>query len=245
MQKRPNSMILVLGVVVAVLLFAGLNKMLAPSVPGEHAEEQPTPAAVEKKPDTQPAPAKATAKGGREPKMVIMETTKGTIKFKLFTEEMPVTTKNFIDLVNRKFYDGLKFHRVENWVVQGGDPQGTGMGGSDKTIPLEINKKYRFNKAGTVGMARSSDPNSASSQFFFLTKPADHLSDGYALFGEVTSGMDVVNKLAIGDKMITVRVADGAAPTGKAGPAKTGGTKGKPEAPPPPPPPPAPPKMKQ
>jgi len=90
-------------------------------------------------------------------------TEKGIIKFELYEKEAPITTKNFIELAQKGFYDGLTFHRVEpGFVIQGGDPKGNGTGGSEKTIPLEINATLTHKK-GAVGMARSQDPNSASS----------------------------------------------------------------------------------
>ncbi|HEY9246839.1 MAG TPA: peptidylprolyl isomerase, partial [Candidatus Methanoperedens sp.] len=96
----------------------------------------------------------------------ILETSKGTIKFELFEKETPITTKNFIDLSQKGFYNGLTFHRVEpGFVIQGGDPKGNGTGGSGKTIPLEIAPTLSHKK-GAVGMARSQDPDSASSQFY-------------------------------------------------------------------------------
>lgn len=217
MQKRPPSFILILGVVAAIAVFVGLNKFLAPSLPGEHSHEEHS--AAENQP-AEPAPPKEepkpAPKGSAKTVMTIIETEKGTIKIKLFAEDMPVTTKNFVELVNRKFYDGLSFHRVEDWAVQGGDPKGNGTGGSDKTIPLEINKNQTWNKEGLVGMARSQDPNSASSQFYIVTRPADWLNGQYALFGEVTEGMDVVKQLKVGDKMKSVRMSqpEGAKPSG-------------------------------
>lgn len=232
MQKRPPSIILILGIVAAIVVLTGLNKFLAPTVPGEHeGHDHAAAESQEAKPETPPPPVekpKTTPKGTVKTAMTIIETEKGTIKIKLFTEDMPVTTKNFIELVGRKFYDGLSFHRVEDWVVQGGDPKGNGTGGSEKTIKLEINKKQTWNKAGLVGMARSQDPNSASSQFYIVTQPADWLNNQYALFGEVVEGMEVVRQLKVGDKMKTVRMAPSEA-------SKTGDAKKAPGPPPMPP----------
>ncbi len=144
-----------------------------------------------------------------EPKLgrtIVMETTKGTIKFGLYEEDAPITTKNFIDLTNQGFYNGLAFHRYEpGFVVQGGDPKGDGTGGSDKTIQLEISPKLRHVK-GALGMARSQEPNSASSQFYFTLEDSNFLDDNYAVFGIVTEGMDVVQQLRAGDKMTKVTV---------------------------------------
>lgn len=234
MQKRPPSIILIVGVVAAIAIFIGLNKFLAPMPQGEHEEHEHEQAAAqsqEAKPEAPPPPAekpKVAPKGNSKTAMTIIETEKGTIKIKLFPEDMPVTTKNFTDLVNRKFYDGLTFWRVDNWVVQGGDPKGDGTGGSEKTIKLEINKKQTWNKAGLVGMARSQDPDSASSQFYIVTQPAEWLNNQYALFGDVVEGMEVVRQLKVGDKMKTVRMATAEA-------SKTGDAKKTPGPPPMPP----------
>lgn len=133
---------------------------------------------------------------------VVMETNKGTIEIGLYEKDAPITTKNFVELVERKFYDGLKFHRyAPGFVIQGGDPKGDGSGGSEKTIKLEVSPKLKHDAAGVMAMARTSDPNSASSQFYFTLAPAPHLDMGYAVFGKVTKGLDVVLSLRAGDVM--------------------------------------------
>ncbi|MGE5474255.1 MAG: WG repeat-containing protein [Ignavibacteriales bacterium] len=138
-----------------------------------------------------------------EIKMINIKTDKGNIKLEVYPELMPITTENFLGLVKNSFYDGLKFHRVEDWVIQGGDPRGNGTGGSDKTIKLETNSKLK-NIRGAVAMARSSDPDSASSQFYILKTDASWLDGSYAVFGNVVEGMDVVDSIAVNDKMIKV-----------------------------------------
>jgi peptidyl-prolyl cis-trans isomerase B (cyclophilin B) len=136
-------------------------------------------------------------------------TEKGTIKFELYEKEAPITTQNFIELAQKGFYDGLTFHRVESGkkmkLIQGGDPNGDGTGGSGKTIPLEINATLSHIK-GAVGMARSQDPNSASSQFYILLGDAKFLDKNYAVFGQVIAGQDVAEKITKGDKMIKVTI---------------------------------------
>ena len=159
---------------------------------------------------------------------VVVETNKGTIKFALYEKDAPITTRNFIELANRKFYDGLTFHRVEDWVAQGGDPTGTGMGGSEKTIKLETKPNLTFDEPYVVGMARSQDPDSASSQFYITKKPAPWLNGGYAAFGIVMAGQSVVDKLEKGDVMKTVRIVPAPKPKPKAAaPKKPSGTKTK------------------
>ena len=128
------------------------------------------------------------------------ETTKGDFTVELFSD-VPTTTNNFVELISTGFYDGLTFHRyVPHFVIQGGDPLGTGAGGSKKTIPLEITSHKHLK--GALGMARSQDPNSASSQFYVCLEDAPNLDGGYAVFGQVTSGMDTVLKLVQGDKIL-------------------------------------------
>jgi peptidyl-prolyl cis-trans isomerase B (cyclophilin B) len=137
---------------------------------------------------------------------VVFETTKGTFKAEIFEQEAPITAKNFLDLVNSGFYNNLTFHRyVQNFVIQGGDPKGDGTGGSGKTIPLEIVPGLTHD-IGALGMARSQDPNSASSQFYVVIGEAHFLDGQYAVFGNVTEGMDVVNQLRQGDRMTKVYV---------------------------------------
>lgn len=139
---------------------------------------------------------------------VVIETGKGAIKFLLYESEAPLTTSNFIELAERGFYDGLTFHRVEpGFVVQGGDPQGTGMGGSEKKIKLEVSPGLKHGDAGAVAMARSQHPDSASSQFYITLGPAAFLDGNYAVFGRVIDGMDVVRQLRVGDRMTKVTVA--------------------------------------
>ena len=139
----------------------------------------------------------------------VIETNKGTIKFTLNEDLAPITTANFIELAQRNFYDGLKFHRVEpNFVIQGGCPHGTGTGGSGKNIPLEVTPNLKHGEAGAVAMARSSAPNSASSQFYITLAPTPFLDGNYAVFGRVTEGLDVVRQIRVGDVMNSVTISN-------------------------------------
>ncbi len=147
--------------------------------------------------------------GGNEmtenPTAVIL-TNKGEFRFELYEKRAPTTVANFIELAESGFYDGLTFHRHEpGFVIQGGDPLGNGMGGSDEMIPLEIHPELRHVE-GALGMARSADPNSASCQFYVTLADSHFLDDNYAVFGQVTSGMDVVQSLRAGDKMEKVTI---------------------------------------
>lgn len=137
----------------------------------------------------------------------VIETNKGTIKFELAEDLAPVTTANFINLAENNFYDGLTFHRVEpGFVIQAGCPRGNGTGGSDKKIPLEVTPNLKHGEAGAVAMARSSDPNSASSQFYITLAPTPFLDGNYAVFGRVTEGLDVVKQIRVGDQMTSVQI---------------------------------------
>ncbi|NLB54641.1 MAG: peptidylprolyl isomerase [Lentisphaerae bacterium] len=137
----------------------------------------------------------------------VIETDKGTIKFALSEQDAPNTSKNFVELAEKKFYDGLTFHRVEpGFVIQGGDPQGNGTGWSGKRIKLEVTPKLKHDAAGVVAMARSQHPDSASCQFYIILSPTPFLDMQYAVFGKVTEGLDVVKKIVVGDVMKTVRI---------------------------------------
>lgn len=146
----------------------------------------------------------ATRPSPNAPEKFSIETEKGTIVLEIYPEYMPVTVANFEKLVNSNFYNGLTFHRVEEWVIQGGDPKGDGTGGPGWTIPLETSPKLK-NVRGAVAMARSNDPNSAGSQFYILKQDAHWLDNQYAVFGRVIKGMEVVDRIQAGDKMIAVK----------------------------------------
>ncbi len=125
----------------------------------------------------------------------------GSIKVELYADVAPITVENFKKLVSEKFYDGLIFHRViANFMIQGGDPTGTGMGGSEETIKGEFLNNGVQNtlshQRGVISMARSNDPNSASSQFFICHADSTYLDGSYAAFGKVIEGMDTVDKIA-------------------------------------------------
>ncbi|MBL8149630.1 MAG: peptidylprolyl isomerase [Blastocatellia bacterium] len=137
----------------------------------------------------------------------VITTNKGTIKFRLYEQDAPITAGNFVNLASDGFYNGLTFHRVEpGFVIQGGDPLGNGTGGSKNKIKLEVKPTLKHDTEGTVAMARSSDPNSASSQFYITLAPTPFLDMNYAVFGRVTEGMDVVKQIRIGDKMLSVTI---------------------------------------
>ena len=172
---------------------------------------------------------------------VVMTVNGSPITRELNGDNAPISAGNFVDLVQKGFYDGLTFHRVisspQPFVAQGGDPKGNGTGGyidkktgRERTIPLEITPKgaeepiygktFKManvkkapelqHKAGALAMARSQSPNSASSQFYFALADLAFLDGDYAVFGNVTDGMDVVNKIKQGDKIENAKVTEGA-----------------------------------
>ena len=134
--------------------------------------------------------------------MVQIEMTDGgIIKLELDSSAAPITVENFLALAKAGFYDGLIFHRViKDFMIQGGDPTGSGMGGAEKTIKGEFTKNGVQNPIshvrGVISMARANDPDSASSQFFIVHKDAKYLDGSYAAFGKVVEGMDVVDRIA-------------------------------------------------
>jgi peptidyl-prolyl cis-trans isomerase B (cyclophilin B) len=147
---------------------------------------------------------------------ILIKTNQGDISATLELDKAPITAGNFIDLVRRHFYDGLTFHRYEpNFVIQGGCPKGNGTGdftdpdsGRARNIQLEVSKSLKHDKAGTLAMARSAHPDSASCQFYITLAPTPFLDDNYAVFGYVTDGIDAVNKIRKGDKIESITLVD-------------------------------------
>jgi len=126
---------------------------------------------------------------------VTIETNHGTITAEIFSDAAPKTAGNFIDLVNKGYYDGIIFHRViEGFMLQGGDPTGTGTGGPGYTIPDEFGEGLAHTEPGVFSMANSG-PNSGGSQFFITLAATPWLDGKHAIFGKVTSGMDIVQSI--------------------------------------------------
>jgi peptidyl-prolyl cis-trans isomerase B (cyclophilin B) len=192
-----------------IALVALLAALLLPApgliVPGSAQQPtQPAPAAPKGAPAAKDAPT-----GGKKVKQTAVITMEkgGEINIEFFPEDAPKTVENFVTLAKKGFYDGLAFHRVEpNFVVQGGDPKGNGTGGPGYTIKDEFNKQKHVR--GVVAMARTQAPNSAGSQFYITLAPAHFLDGQYTVFGRVTSGMEVVDKIRVGDKMKSVKILE-------------------------------------
>lgn len=177
-----KKMILALGLAAALLL----------SVTGCGSRQETAP-------ETETSPEPQTEQ--QAPVNVTMEVQDyGTIELELDPNAAPKTVANFVDLVNQEFYDGLTFHRIiSGFMIQGGDPLGTGMGGSDENVVGEFSNNGWENPIshvrGTISMARARDMDSASSQFFIVHEDSTFLDGDYAAFGHVTSGMEVVDAI--------------------------------------------------
>ncbi len=179
------------------------------------APKEEEPAAAEEKPETaakeepeKPAEAAPAKEITRDNAAVIIELAKGgRIVMEFYPQDAPNTVDNFITLAKKGFYDGLTFHRVvPGFVVQGGDPEGTGYGGPGYTIKAEFNSRKHL--TGTLAMARSADPDSAGSQFYICLAPQPGLDGEYTVFGQVIEGMDLVKGIAKGDVMKKVTIVD-------------------------------------
>jgi len=172
---------------IALVLIAALSlaTVACASQPTREASPQPqTPVG-----NASPAPE---AKPAGENRVAYFETNRGNFAIELFEDKAPVTTKNFIDLVNRNFYNGLIFHRViANFMIQGGCPSGNGTGGPGYRIPDEFHPDLKHNAAGILSMANAG-PNTGGSQFFITLRDTPWLDGKHAVFGKVVEGMDVI-----------------------------------------------------
>ncbi len=139
------------------------------------------------------------------PKATITMANGGKIEIEFFPQVAPKHVKNFITLANKGFYNGLTFHRViPGFMAQGGDPTGDGTGGPGYSVPAEFSDLPHVR--GTLAMARSSDPDSAGSQFYICFAKQPSLDKNYTVFGQVTKGMEVVDAIKMGDKMKSVKI---------------------------------------
>ncbi len=133
--------------------------------------------------------------GNVKNRIAVFETNMGSFEIELFEDKAPITTKNFIDLAEKGFYDGLIFHRViDGFMIQGGDPNGTGTGGPGYTIPDEFHKDLKHDSEGILSMANAG-PNTGGSQFFITLAETPWLNNHHSVFGKVVKGMDVVKKI--------------------------------------------------
>jgi peptidyl-prolyl cis-trans isomerase B (cyclophilin B) len=191
--------------IIAFLALFAAPVLLAPGFIERVGAQQPA------SPAGKDAPTKEAPKGGKKVKQTAVITMEkgGEIALEFFPEDAPKTVENFVTLAKKGFYDGVTFHRVEpNFVVQGGDPKGNGTGGPGYTIKDEFNKQKHVR--GALAMARTQAPNSAGSQFYITLAPSHFLDGQYTVFGRVTSGMEVVDKIKVGDKMKSVKITEAA-----------------------------------
>jgi cyclophilin family peptidyl-prolyl cis-trans isomerase len=174
----------------------------APSLASPSPSINPSPAAM---PSSNPTPDLTVDESGLSKATVVVTTSRGVIKFKLYPQDAPNTVKRIVELIQQGFYNGLSWHRVSpGFVIQGGDPQGTGNGGSGQKLKAEFNDRRHIE--GTVAMARGSDKDSADSQFYISLGTFPHLDHSYTVFGQVIEGMDVARKIRVGDKMVSIVV---------------------------------------
>ena len=201
-KRWAHLLLPVLGIVLIVTAFACSRQ------PAGQEGETKTKTVTEEAP-----PSKENIKVENN-KVAVIETDKGTIKFTFYPDEAPNTVENFVKLANQGFYNGIKFHRVEpGFVIQGGDPNSKdddptndGQGDPGYTIDAEFSDLNHVD--GTVAMARSSDPNSAGSQFYICLADQPSLDRQYTIFGQVSEGLDVVHKIQKGDVMKKVYIEE-------------------------------------
>ncbi len=212
MPSRTLPVLLAIVVLIGIggSVFYFKNHPLEPSAPAPStAPSQQTINSQETQPMASPAPSStpdlSVDSNGLSKATVVLKTTQGVIHYKFYPNEAPKTVKRMIELIQQGYYNGIVFHRVvPGFVVQGGDPTGTGAGGSGTKLKAEFNDRHHVE--GTLAMARTQDPDSADSQFYIALATIPHLDHSYTVFGQVIDGMDVVRKLQIGDKMTSVGI---------------------------------------
>lgn len=213
MSQKLSRIALVLfavGLVVAVFALQGCSSAETADKPAEEPAQTTQDAAEPPaSPEEEPLHTATYKPSGDE--IAVIKTAKGTIKFKFYSEDAPNHAAAFIELAQDGFYDGTKFHRVEpGFVIQGGDPLSktddpmVGTGGPGYRLAAEFNSRQHLE--GTVAMARSMDPDSGGSQFYVCLAPQPSLDGQYTVFGQVTEGLDVVKKIAVGDVMESVTI---------------------------------------
>ncbi len=239
-MQKPFQHLIVVSFLLGTLMLGGCD---SPKKPQASAVITPTtspatPTASPTTPTTSPEIASNQFPGlpRLNGKATVLMTVKGKqITIELDGNNAPISAGNFVDLVQRKFYDGLVFHRVvrepQPFVVQGGDPNGNGTGGyipqgstAERRIPLEIKPKGATapvysqpitdvpqlqHKRGTIAMARSQSPDSASSQFYFTLADIAFLDGNYAVFGKITKGLELIDTIQQGDKITSAKVIEG------------------------------------
>lgn len=247
-QQNQNALIVggvaIIAVIVIALFLLSRNGgststgSSGATTPGAGAQFTPTPLIADDPtspcynatPPTTPAPANAPKQFSAPPQTIdpthtycaFLTTTHGVIVVELNAKSAPKHVNSFVFLAGQGYFDGITWHRViPGFMAQTGDPTGSGSGGPGYTIPLEIDPALKYDRPGVLGMARTSDPNSAGSQFFITFGPTPSLDSGYTIFGRVVRGMSVLQQVAIrnvdqnpnvtlptGDTLISVRTLD-------------------------------------
>lgn len=199
-KKKLWAWAAIITLVIFVLSTFAFSLIYAPSMP-QNSSTQYSSSSTKTSPPQQTVPSKPGNIVTPDLPKAIIETDKGKITLALFAKDAPLTVRNFENLINAGFYNGLSFHRiVKDFVAQGGDPQGDGTGGPGYSIPDELVGNPNRHVRGAVSMALSG-PNTGGSQFFIVYQPQPHLDGRHTVFGQVVEGMDVVDKLTQGDKM--------------------------------------------
>lgn len=214
MQPR-HFLALVLGIVLAGIVIGAVvyQAQLGFQDLAEPAREAPTQQpsvslgepANQDPPKSNPSPDLATDERGMSHATATLMTSRGPIRFKFYPVDAPETVARITELAHRRYYNGLTFHRViPGFAIQTGSPQGTEAGGSGKRLKPEFNQRRHIE--GTLGMARSSDPGSADSQFYITLTPQPHLDRSYTVFGQVIDGMDVARRIRAGDGVLWLAI---------------------------------------
>lgn len=205
MIKRVNKaglflIVVTFGVVGALFMLNQTNSPKSTSQIASKQKASPTPTSVPS-PDPKSSPTSSQSSLKTQVTSATIATSKGDIKIELYPEVAPKTVDNFVKKAQNGFYTNLTFHRVEDWVIQGGDPLGNGTGGG--SIPIEFNTKP-FG-IGSLGVASRGDGKTQNDAQFFITKTqAEWLNGKYTNFGIVTKGIDIVNTIQIGDKILKI-----------------------------------------
>ena len=213
-----NRVQLIIAAAIVVVLFGGvlvfgrnnspqITPAPTPEAPTVTPTSEPSPTATASAtptpPGQRPSGPAATPTINTKAKSATIKTSKGNIVLELYPNDAPKTVANFVTKAKEGFYDNLTFHRVEDWVIQGGDPTGTGADGEE--MPTEINSKPFV--LGSLGVARKGDIRVSNDAQFFITKQnASWLNSQYTNFGIVTKGIEVVNKIEKGDKILGITV---------------------------------------
>jgi peptidyl-prolyl cis-trans isomerase B (cyclophilin B) len=230
MDQRKSATLVLSAVVLSLVLGLSFGcaskpsydtsetKSDAGSQPATETSSAPTPSAEE--PSVHTPSYKINGK-----EIAVIKTSKGTIKTKFFSDDAPIASANFIELALKGYYNGIKFHRyVDKFVIQGGDPQTKsvsgkdvaaadasqsnrfGSGGPGYTIADEYVSNPNKHVEGSLAMARTPQPNSGGSQFYFALQPLAQLDGQYTVFGQATSGLDVIKKLRAGDEIVSITI---------------------------------------